>query len=111
MLSAHPASSLDVFGARWWLPHHRHEAEPVHIEADGDHVRGQDNIERFAFGGYSTFGELGRLGHVVARAPAREVLRPRVDLSRRLEAAPSCKQAQALPHITTDLQVGGPENP
>src|SRR5699024_5231837 len=111
MLSAHPASSLDVFGARWWLPHHRHEAEPVQIEADGDHVRGQANIEGFAFGGESTIEELESLGHLAARAPAREFLRPRVDHSRRLEAAPSCKQAQALPHIITDLQVGGPENP
>ena len=43
--AADPARGLDVLGGRLRLAHHGHEAEPVDVDADGDHVGREDDIE------------------------------------------------------------------
>src|ERR1035438_7726364 len=43
--SANPAGGLDVFGSGLRLAHHSHEAQPVDIYSDGDHVGSEDDIE------------------------------------------------------------------
>ena len=45
-LAADATRRLDVLGGRLRLADDRHQAEPRHVHAHGDHVGGQDDVDR-----------------------------------------------------------------
>ena len=45
MIPSHTAGRLNVFGRRFWLPLNDHQPEPGDVQANGDHVCGERDID------------------------------------------------------------------
>ena len=43
---ADAAGRLDVLGGSLGLPHHDHDAEAIDVDADGNHVGREDDVDR-----------------------------------------------------------------
>lgn len=94
--STDPTCGLDVLGGRLRLTHHGHQSQPVHVDADGDHVGGEKDIHGLVvrqppldlletgrdLAGVGTTGQLGLFLDLPPfdAVPVREVLQIRLDI-------------------------------
>ena len=106
--SADAAGGLDVLRGRLGLAHHGHEAQPIDIHADRDHVGGEDDIEGLRIwvpdvhpaqvvGDVAGWLSAGQLDPVLDLPPVAHM--------------PAAEEVEAVVDVVLDLHPGAAQDP